>query len=380
MFFALGAIWSIIGVLLWPLFYLGWLSYHPLYSHARIMIEGFGGAFVIGFLGTAGPRMSSAPKLKPIELLLLICLHTGAAVLHLRGDHRTGDFIFAVLLVSLLAALLVRVLRFAKEPPPPQMLLALAGLCMGIIGSVMFVMAPYLTDPRVYRLASLSLYQGFLLPPVLGIGSFIFPRILGGSFGEPGTERESQIKRLRTLLAIVLLIISFIIDAYVSSMIGGLLRASICLIYLLMEVSWSKRAEQGTLAGALKISCILGLAGLVLASFVSPWQRIAVEHLLYIGGFGLLMLIVGSRVLFGHSGRLAEFSKRSWMARIIVGLAILACITRVVPAFAPRVTISHHQYAAITWAVMMSIWLAWQSRHFFEQEKEGAVEKKKDQR
>ena len=62
LFFASGALWSIVGVSLWPLFHAQLLSFYPNLVHARLMIEAFGGAFVVGFLGTAGPRMATAPS------------------------------------------------------------------------------------------------------------------------------------------------------------------------------------------------------------------------------------------------------------------------------------------------------------------------------
>ncbi|MCW5558871.1 MAG: NnrS family protein [Verrucomicrobiae bacterium] len=371
-FFALGALWSIIGVALWPLFYQGRLPYYPLFAHARIMIEGFGSAFVVGFLGTAGPRMASAPKLSPPELLWLISLHTAGSVFHLCGRHVAGDGLFAALLLSLLGSLMIRVLRFRKEVPPPQLLLALTGLLCGTAGAVIlafFEAAITDLDPRVYRLASLLLNQGLLLPPVLGIGSFVFPRILGGSFGDPSTDAEMRKKLRRTLLAIVLLIGSFLLEVFGSTVVGGLLRAAVCLIYLLLEVRWKKQAGQGTLAAGLKAALVIGLTGLVLAAFANPAQRISVEHLLYIGGFGLLMFVVGSRVLFGHSGQLAAFAQRSRTARILIGLVILAATTRALPALVPEVTVSHHQYAALTWAGLALLWLIWQRRRFLQREK-----------
>ncbi len=53
------------------------------------------------------------------------------------------------------------------------------------------------------------------------------------------------------------------------------------------------------------------------------------EHLLYILGFGMLMLIVGSRVLFGHSDDLDGFFVKSQWVRV------LAAITRATPAWVP---------------------------------------------
>ena len=121
LFFISGALWSVVAVWLWPLFYAGQLGYYPALSHARLMIEAFGGAFVIGFLGTAGPRMASAPKLTIMELLWLMVLHQAGAFCHLRLLQRWGDGIFALLLLSLAIMLAARVMKFKKEPPPPQM-------------------------------------------------------------------------------------------------------------------------------------------------------------------------------------------------------------------------------------------------------------------
>ena len=59
-FFPLATLFGLSGVSLWPLFFLGLHKFYPGPMHARLMIEGFLGGFVIGFLGTAGPRLLSA--------------------------------------------------------------------------------------------------------------------------------------------------------------------------------------------------------------------------------------------------------------------------------------------------------------------------------
>jgi lysophospholipase L1-like esterase len=60
-------------------------------------------------------------------------------------------------------------------------------LMIEAFGAAFVVGFPGTASPPSFRLAGLLLYQGLLLPPVLGIGSFLFPRILGGEFGEPST-------------------------------------------------------------------------------------------------------------------------------------------------------------------------------------------------
>ncbi len=76
LFFFSGILWSIAGVSLWPLFYAGKLTFYPGITHARLINEAFGGAFVVGFLGTAGPRMAGAPRLSIAELIALFALHS----------------------------------------------------------------------------------------------------------------------------------------------------------------------------------------------------------------------------------------------------------------------------------------------------------------
>jgi len=367
-FFASGALWSIIGVALWPLFYAQQLGFYPSLVHARLMIEAFGGAFVVGFLGTAGPRMATAPKLTPLELFWLFTLHQASAISHLRLQHAWGDGFFVALLVSLLLCLVIRVVKFRKEAPPPQMLLALTGLVCGIAGASMLISPATLMDLQRLRLANLLLYQGLLLPPVLGIGSFVFPRMLGGEFGDPTTAAQSKAKLIRSIAAAFLLVVSFFLEAFGQVTLGYALRAIVAAGYLLIEVTW-KTPQTGSLTTGLFWALALGWLGIVLAPFHYA-QHVSIEHLLYIGGFGMLMLIVGSRVLFGHSGDLEGFFVKSKWVRFLIFLGVLAATTRATPAWMPSTTVSHHIYAAITWALLALFWLLWHRRRFVKRDEE----------
>ena len=379
-FFASGAIWSIIGVSLWPLFYAQQLSFFPNLVHSRLMIESFGGAFVVGFLGTAGPRMATAPKLTPAELIWLFGLHQLSSVCHLTQHLAWGDAAFAALLGSLLLCLVIRVVKFRKDAPPPQMILALTGLVCGLSGTILHLSGVSLEDPSRYRLANLLLYQGLLLPPVLGIGSFVFPRILGGDFGEPKTAAQTRMMLVRALVATALLVGSFFLEAFgiafgkaFGNAIGFLwmgyaLRALVAAGYLLLEVTWKPR-QGGSLTTGLLWSLAIGWLGLLLAPFHYE-QHIAIEHLLYIGGFGMLILIVGSRVLFGHSGDLDGFFVKSNWVRFLLFLGVLTAITRAVVAWIPSTMVSHHIYAAWTWAILVLFWLIWHRKRFVTRDDE----------
>lgn len=371
-FFFSGAVWSVIGVSLWPLFYAHKITFYPSIVHARLMIEAFGAAFVVGFLGTAGPRMATAPKLTPPELLGLFVLHQACAFSHLFLKQTWGDAWFIALLGTLTACLVVRVIRFRKEWPPPQMLLAITGLLCGISGAGLWLSPATLTDARLYRLAGLLVYQGLLLPPLLGIGSFVFPRMLGGDFGDPKTPAQSRAKLLRSVAAALLIVSSFVVESFGSVLVGYAIRALTATAYLFIEIRWRKSPDdepRGTLSAGLKWSLLTSLLGMLLSPFFYA-QHVSVEHLLYIGGFGMMTLVVGSRVLFGHSGDLAGFFVRSKWVRFLIFLGVLAATTRATPAWVPSTTVSHHIYASITWALLAVCWLAWHRRRFLKRDEE----------
>jgi len=79
-FFPVGAFLGVAGVSLWVLHYLGAGIPYPNVAHARLMIEGLMASFVFGFLGTAGPRLTSAPHFSATEVAELFTLDLLAAV------------------------------------------------------------------------------------------------------------------------------------------------------------------------------------------------------------------------------------------------------------------------------------------------------------
>lgn len=365
-FFLTGICWSIVGVMLWPLAYLGKLSFAPHISHARLMIECFGGGFVLGFLGTAGPRMASAPKLSLPELGALLLLHLLNGAFHAQGKTAEGDATFLALLALFTCSLVFRVVKFRTSAPPPQLLLALSGLLSGMAGVMIFLNMESLGFGPWYRFGGLLLNQGMLLLPVLGIGSFLFPRMLGGTFGESVGRREYWMKFSRALVVAGMVIGSFAVEAWGAVGLGYGLRLAAAVGYLLAEIQWHRDPDapaRGTLAKGLYWALASGACGLGLAGFFYE-RHVAVEHLLYIGGFGLLMLVVASRVLFGHSGDLEGFSKKSWMARTLIFLAILTALTRATADFFPNILVSHYKYAAWTWALTAVLWVWWHRSRF----------------
>lgn len=365
LFFPWGLIVGITGAALWPIFYTTGTPATTATSHPLLMTLGWGGAFIIGFLGTAGPRMIGAEPLTRSEVRLLWILHAAGVVACLMGREATAGLLFGGALLMLLVLLAA---RFAKrqDMPPPGFVIAILGLLCGFSGITMVATG---LDIQLgawsFRLARLLMFEAFLLLPILGVGGFLLPRILGLPSRQSLPDSiDPSPQWLKMALGYgvlgVLLIASFMIEAADQIVAAMVLRTGVALMIWNADLPglWTQRVT-GTQAWMIR----LGLAALPIswatrACFPGGLlQRLALEHLLFISGFGVIMLGVAARVVDGHSGHRADAKGPSKLLRWVFWLATLAMLTRVTAGFLPKIMVSHHNYAALTWVILSALWL-----------------------
>src|SRR5689334_23883251 len=107
-FFPSGVLAGIIGVSLWPLHFMEVVEMYPGQAHARIMAYGLFGAFIFGFLGTAMPRMLSAPPLGARNVLLLFALHFSMLLAFALQKMFLGDVLFLLTLLLFVSLMVLR--------------------------------------------------------------------------------------------------------------------------------------------------------------------------------------------------------------------------------------------------------------------------------
>ena len=173
-FFPLGLFLGAIGVALWPLFVWHALAFYPAQAHVRLMIEGLMGSFIIGFLGTAGPRLLDASPLIAAETCVLLVLQIVSALLHLVQRQTAGDIVFLTLLL-LFVGMMAKRAGARNDLPPPQFVLVLLGLLDAIAGIFLITAAKSLTNGSfTNQLGSLMLNEGFVLFRFSVSGRFSF--------------------------------------------------------------------------------------------------------------------------------------------------------------------------------------------------------------
>jgi len=375
-FFPLGVLASVAGVLLWPLLYLGWLPYYPGGPHTRLMMGGFIGAFALGFLGTALPRMMSAPHLRVWELLALLAFYLVSMLGYVCNQGFLGDAVLLLLLAFFFVSMVVRLIWLRQDVPPPGFVLVVLGWLAAMAGLLVFLLEgePELVVTGLrHRMAGLLFYQGFVLLPILGIGAFLFPRFMGlktlHMFDESRSLPPGWGKKGCLALAVGLVVImSFWLEAAGWMKVAGFARCGVVAWYLWLDVPVFRKAnESGTMAFGVRAGLLLLILAFPAAAFF-PSYRIGVEHMVFISGFGLVAIMIASRVTLGHSGHADKFTKKLNVMRVVIGAILMAMMTRVVAEFLPAIRVSHLGYAAASWVVGVLLWLGWTGKKFFEEE------------
>jgi uncharacterized protein involved in response to NO len=361
LFFPLGMLASIWGVMMWPLLYGGWLEFYPGEAHTRIMIECFMGAFVAGFLGTAFPRMTGNRPWSWGEFGVILGLWCAMLASHSVGNVRAGDAAFAAMLVALIASLAVRWISGNRDTPPPGFVLVFVGLPGGALAAGFLALEP---SPSLvqWQWARLILFQGFLLLPLMGIGPYLLPRFFGMSsshaFDDAPRPPAGWWRKMWAAATAGLLVLgSFALEVHFQPMAGQVLRALVIVAWFALELPVFRRANLSTTPGNAARWAIAGLAAGCLCAGLWPSARVGSLHLFFASGIGLVTLAVGTRVILGHAGRHDLLGGRILWLRWVTGLLILAATTRMSADFLPAIRVSHHLYAAWTWAIAGVVWL-----------------------
>ncbi len=360
-FFPLATLLGVSGVSLWPLYFSGLHKFYPGPMHARLMIEGFLAGFVIGFLGTALPRLLSAPPLRRGELWTLVALYLLSAGLHIGHQPRAGDLAFIALMLCFGACMIARARR-REELPPPGFVLVAFGFLSGLIGPVLWLCGTRgWASGSVMMFGALLLNQAFVLFPLLGIGTFLLPRFLRWRdlrmMAEERTASAGWGPRAAFSCATGLaLLASFWLEAsHPATTAATWLRAIAAIVYLAAMVPFYRQSfPLRTAPLAAQLALVALVVGLIFPLFW-PGQRLAGLHVVFLGGFSLITFTVATRVVLGHSGNEALFETRLPSLQIATLLLLAGAVLRAVGDFSPE---RPHwlNAASYVWMLAAGVW------------------------
>jgi uncharacterized protein involved in response to NO len=336
----MGWLFGFWGAFLWILFSLKFIDY-PGALHPEIMMGGFLLCFVTGFITTAAPKFTDSYPPTVMDLRLSV-IFTAFQFLSLLSPDPLY-FRMAALAQFLFLSWFVANRYFKRKSNPPMVFLFIAfGLFSGIVGIILLM-----TGLSV-ELGRLLFLQGYILNYVLGIGSRLIPALLGND------QRNFKFK---TVLGIAIAFFAtFVIEVFVSALIGSMLRNLIILFiafYIWKIHKLPKR--RGFQAWGLWLSCwsiVLGAFGAALV----PDHRIHLLHLVFVSGLSMLTLMIGTRVTLSHGKHDMNLEMKSKHLLATICLFILAGLTRSSAGFMPSLYEHHLGYAALVWIAGLVVW------------------------
>ncbi len=335
LFFPLATLIGISGVSLWPLFFSGIHKFYPGLMHGRMMIEGFMGGFIIGFLGTAMPRLLSAPPLCGWEIAVASVLYLAATGLHIGHQVLPGDLTFAALLLFFAISMIRRVPRGAELPPPSFALVGM-GYLSGLAGVLLYSAGTQgWVSGEWTMIGSAWLNEAFVALLVLGVGGFLLPRFLRikglASLDEERKPTGPWRKRALFSAAIGVAILGSYVWQWMAYTSRGpsILRVAAVATFIVVLVpvhrgsGWRHIVPQAVIVSLSAL--IWGLAFPLMAEA----QRVAGLHIVFLAGFSVITMTVATRVVLGHSGNGKMFESKLPSLRIAVAFLLIGTVLRV---------------------------------------------------
>jgi len=320
--FPLGYAYLLLAFALWLAPLLGLQIGWPAAEHFALTAAGFMGCFVAGFLTTMLPNLLGAAKADTIEKLTLFALiAAGMAGLAARW---TGILPWLCLAFALyVLAFALRRIPSADRRPPPPMVGAAIGILACAFASITTIAG---ADGWIAYASHQVLTQGSLALLVVAIGGFLVPRLAMRGRAEPacvspGIGRPSAYL-LHAGLALGFLA-TFAVEALAlehgsSAWWRAAFVARAAIAAFCLRRAFIPRRLPAYLH-ACQASFVLMILGFLLPAF-HPLGLMAWHHMVFVGGFLWLTMIISARVATAHAGRGPALD------RDLVGMALLAIL------------------------------------------------------
>ena len=366
-FFPLGVLLGTAGVSIWLLYWLGLTAGYSGRAHAFVQIEGFLYSFIAGFLLTAIPRFTGTTVPSRATQYVLAAMVLATAVAFELQAFAAGHTLFLLVHATVIALAVQRVRRRRSAPPEGFALVGI-GMLAGLVAAVINVAVALGAMPVEWdMLGRRLLTEGMVLLLVLGVGGFLGPRLMGfAPLPEPPRVAIATAVRRPPLFAGrkaavyasagLVIALSVVLEYGLKMPAMAFARAAVATASILATIKpWLPPAVRTTLAWCVWSAHWLIMAGLWLAA-LAPAYRVDLLHVVFMGGFTLLILAVGTRVTLSHGGHAPSAERRSWPLRIGIATGLFALLARIGAAFAPEHFFAHLGIAALAWIVGMLLW------------------------
>lgn len=316
--FPLGVISACLGVSLWFAYQAHLIDFYPRSAHANLMFFGFLVSFITGFLMTAVPKMTNTALAGGVEIFLPTFMVLLQWYFNLRNQTNFSVFLYLGQVLFLVVFIGRRYLISKQIPFEGFVFLPFAFL-ISLIALFSFVSGVNQDIALVYKYSG----EAFLLNLICGLGSRLVPVLSRFKMAINPDVAGQKNKLFKQLLFAIGLNLSFLADFLGFQVAGYLMRIAFLIFFSIFQFRIFEIPTQKTL---LVWGFRASVFSLMLSYFLILFNlsySIPSLHFIYIGGFSLMALMVGTRVSLVHGGRSLELEQTS-KSIIVVILAIMA--------------------------------------------------------
>lgn len=358
--FPLGVAAALAGLLPWILVAarvpLAW----PGPAHAALMVQGFELAFVCGFMLTAMPAFTHGPRCTPAELAAVTTLVGAHVALAALGVPAAAWAFFAAL--AALGFVIARRVRPGEAAPPEEFLLVGTGLALGLAGAVVQVLASLsLMDGSAVRAGVRCVSLGMLPALVLGLGGLLVPTFarMRDPLTIAGIARAGDRPRRRAFVLSVALLLVVAVNLDFAGLVQPAAWCRALAAIASTQLAWKLWRLPGRRD---RLSWAIWTAGWCVAlgftaAAVWPLHRIEAWHVTFAGGYALLTLGIGTRVVVSHGGHAMTEERVVLSAWAVTALVAATLVRALGPVFDPGRATLHHAVAAALAALAFIGWL-----------------------
>lgn len=347
-FFLLGIIYLIWGILIWLPQLIGAESY-PVLAHRYLMLNGFSATFIAGFLMTAVPKFSQTKTAHLNEILAFMFI-TFAGIISAYLEMEALTFVFSAMqALVILFFLFSRILK-RKVNPPYSFIFIFVGLILWLTSALMSLISSADSFKNLH-------YEGSIAAIILGVGSRLIPGILGHTeiVQTQRSRYENEKPFLLTIPFHFIAMIAFFVGSYFSETYGIIVRA---VVVTLIGIFYWKLIQFPKIKSALTwniwVSCWLILFSFILKASWSAGM-IHASHSFFINGIVLLTLLIATRVVQSHGPKDAKLENLK-IIYVISFLIILAAATRVSAFLMPDQYLKHLGYSSLVLSLAVGLW------------------------
>jgi len=367
--FPLGIVAAVLGLVPWVLYALSLSRWWPASvvmpwpgaEHAALLVQGFELAFVCGFLLTAMPAFTHGPRCSVRELAAVTVAVAVYIGLRAAGVPAAAWAWLAALV--LLAFIVGRRVRPGAAAPPEEFLLVATGLALGLAGGIVQALAASgWIPPNAERAGVRCVSLGMMPALVLGLGSLLVPTftMMKSPLDIVGVAKAGQRPRRRLFTIAIAVVLLLALDGELSGQVtaAGWMRAFAVLASTQLAWKlWRLPGRRDRLSWSLWIAGWCTALGFTLAALF-PVHRVEAWHVAFIGGYALLTLGIGTRVVVSHGGH-AMTEERVVLTGAVVTALLAALVVRALgPVADPARLALHHASASILALVAFALWLA----------------------